>query len=101
MSYRDWHVGMEIVAVRDGARHWPEEVRSFIVAGRAYRIAGINPSDSFEDDFPIYVVLEGGPIEDGEVAEFECRGFRPVQKRNTDISVFTAMLTGNKQRVDA
>ena len=100
MSYRDWYVGMKLVALRDGYASWERQVRDFIVQGRVYTIAAIDPSDC--PDVAVFVYLEGSPTDDyGYEPSFECNGFRPVQPRATDISIFTAMLTGTKRKVDA
>lgn len=101
MTYRDWHVGMKVVALRNGCWSWPKAIRDFIVAGEVYTIAAMDPAPE-GDDVPFYIVPEGSPIdEDGDVATYACYGFRPVQPRATDISIFTSMLTGVKEREPA
>lgn len=99
MSYLDWHVGMEVVCIRSGAPHWPAFARKFIVKDRIYTIAGLHESP---DEIPVYLSFIGGPVcPDGTQAEYECISFRPIEKRKTDISIFTAMLKGKKETVRA
>lgn len=98
MSYIDWHVGMKVVAIKtaiEGRKVTDGETR--LTHGQIYTIRELAP---YGDTFHIRLVEVVNPIRrytwpdgvrEGElVYSKEC--FRPVQKRSTDISVFTAML---------
>jgi hypothetical protein len=105
MSYTSWHVGMKVVFVG-----FPEKFDRYshpaLVAGRVYTITALS------------MVEEGDHLmaSDGEIVEaasdalyikvgvdmwFLAHGFRPVQTRKTDISVFTALLNDQKQEEPA
>lgn len=109
MNYRDWYVGMKVVCVDAqacggyGDEHLPQ-------VGSVYTIREL-----LSDDFsgiPCLRLVEivnrtreyehaiTGKVVVVEPA-FTCRKFRPVQPRKTDISIFTAMLTGAKEREPA
>ena len=103
MIERDWTVGMEVVFVGyDGFRVTSAKL---LEPGGVYTISDMQMSNAGDQ-----VRCADGSIETlGEDALYICVGwpvwyhasaFRPVQKRKTDISQFTAMLTGNRHRVD-
>lgn len=103
-SYLDWHVGMKVVFVG-----WPYDTQGAgtnLIPGSMHTIEEIDlitkgtPFDSFDGDgnMPedtIYIRIHGD--EYWAIAS----AFRPVQTRQTDISVFTALLTGTKQKAPA
>lgn len=72
--------------------NWP-------VLGQVYTIR------AFVDDDAVFLEEVRNPVREflHGVSEgsFYCWRFRPVQERKTDISIFTAMLTPNKRRVEA
>lgn len=106
MIGREWTVGMEVV---------------FIGAPRESEVVGNESALNIGDVYTItelHAVNRGSKllIATGEIVEMDydalyirvgtliwylSDGFRPVQKRTTDISMFTAMLTGNREPVDA
>lgn len=95
MSYRDWHVGMKVVCIDDagvpGAR---------LYRGSVYTIKSIRMSDrdSYFKGVPgPWLVVELVEIINPTGTGFNVRRFRPVQPRKTDISLFTAMLNGQRQ----
>lgn len=100
MSYCDWHVGMKVVCIRESKRLLACE--SYPTIGTIYTLRSI-----FADDDGVFVRLREirNPVmhyEDGtEEMAFDVQFFRPVQPRRTDISVFTSMLTGAKEREPA
>lgn len=99
MSYRDWHVGMRVVCVdAEGSRtrHKP------LSRGAIYTIRKIwaHPAtgaigvllDEITNDIHPHYKMERG---------YEAQRFRPVRVRKTDISIFTAMLHDQHQKVSA
>jgi hypothetical protein len=57
-----------------------------LVRGRVYVVHALGPYHPTEPCIDI----------DGSGRMWECRRFRPLRKTTTDISIFTAMLTGTK-----
>lgn len=101
MSYLDWHVGMKVVCVEEfehnGTEHLP-------LVGAIYTLRGLRRSKYTDRLYVQLVEVVNVPRQyAGEFGEpwFSVEGFRPVQTKKTDISVFQAMLTGNKQKVEA
>lgn len=103
MSYLDWHVGMKVVCVDDGGFISTEYIEIMPVVGSVYTIREIVP-------YGKRVGLRLDEIRNGkfqytqgiqEEAAFSAKNFRPVHTRKTDVSIFTAMLTGSKRRVSA
>lgn len=113
MSHLDWHVGMKVVCVgcegtpkppgfwEQWEKGWgivkPHRNEVYTIremrispAGRLHLrlVEVINPSIEFTD----------APRQE---PWWDAAAFRPVQTRKTDISVFTAMLTGSKERSPA
>lgn len=104
MSYRDWHVGMKVVCVEDKA-DWvslfdggTSAALRFPKSNHVYTISRIIAQGS---DVGIQVEEIATQYRDGSEIAFWAGCFRPVQPRATDISIFTAMLTGTKRKVDA
>lgn len=93
-SYTDWHVGMKVVCVdgasRPGYKYIIEELPQ---AGRIYTIREIGPVPSFHSDRGKLAVklAEIHRVEDR--LGWRVERFRPVKTRQTDISIFTAMLS--------
>lgn len=108
MSYLNWHVGMKVVfvgyPVPTGIFHGDKQIKrvNFLTVGEIYTILGIEIRNRFatgEWTGPsIYVGFEDpvyGPV------WHHNSGFRPIESRDTDISIFTRMLNPQKQDVDA
>lgn len=88
MTFR---VGQEVVCVDDGNAHLGaimRGLRSGLVVNRIYSVLSVHP------DGDAVIVVECAPPE--PCNWFRAELFRPVQKRKTDISVFTALLNTNK-----
>ena len=92
MNYLDWYVGMKVVTI---SVHAIDEPLPHPQLGDVYTVGKIWHSgkevmiDLLEIPFP------GG---DGWDPGYRARGFRPVERRKTDISIFTDMLTKTKER---
>lgn len=86
-TYRDWHVGMKLVCV--DASGWMNR----LVPRKIYTLSAIGEAFGH-----IYVGLEETPNKDGNKLHWRASRFRPVQPRKTDISVFTAILKGAKEK---
>lgn len=105
MTYRDWHVGMEVVYV--GWEYTGGIDTSPLVLKKIYVIRDLSmaepghllefaPSQFVTSWFQaLYIGLADVP------GWWLATGFRPLAKRKTDISIFTAMLTGAKEREPA
>ena len=100
MSYLNWHVGMKVVCVKTPRHRSPCEAHPIV--GRVYTIRSTSA-----DEEGVFVRLDElrNPVlcyvdRIAEV-EFEALFFRPVQPRATDISIFTAMLTDQRQKEKA
>lgn len=97
MIGRDWTVGMEVVCIVEGEqRKWwaHNDAARDVEPPQPNKIYRISDIELDEDDGRIYI----GLAEYAPDVGFDARGFRPVEKRRTDISIFTAMLTGAKER---
>lgn len=92
MSYLNWHVGMKVVCIKQGA--WrkiagPDYHGCFPFYGKVYTIDELIPD--FNETEGLYVGIVGfNPA-------FSAQHFRPVQPRRPDISIFTRMLNPQKQ----
>ena len=107
MDYRSWHVGMKVVCV--GERPGNADVDAvYPEIGQIYTIRELR-DDTARGKAGVFVLLaeidnrhfigRASPrgfayVEPG----FNPNGFRPLVTRKTDISIFTAMLTGAKER---
>ncbi len=80
MSYASWHVGMKVVCVIANT--------ATLQKGAVYTIRALDSEFVYLEEPSTFGV--GGP----DLAGYLYVRFRPVQKRPTDISVFTAMLHG-------
>lgn len=108
MNYVDWFAGMKVVCVDTDWTH-PELAAYLVSRGAVLPVTG-----------KIYTIREIGPHMDGTICvrvreilnpvipypgfkdgepSFEARRFRPVQPRQTDISIFTQMLNPSKINV--
>lgn len=106
MNYRDWFVGMRVVCLTDLSRHYVLDDYPVSVPARdgVYTIRSVFVEPLFRDPAMVFVRLievinvpsetEFGPYEAG----FAASHFRPLEIRKTDISLFTSMLTGAKER---
>lgn len=114
MSYLNWHVGMKVVCVASperiaaGMRRMPGAI--YPAHNGIYTIREIRDDAQWNKGASSIVLLLAeidnshfigthsadntySYVEPG----FNVRGFRPVQTRKTDISIFTAMLNPQKQ----
>lgn len=100
-EYTSWHVGMKVVCLPRRGGRWscvnshPRAPFTLLPeTGRVYEIAELCFD---EEEQLLYITLVGLDPD----ALFEAPAFRPVQKRKTDISVFTALLNTTKEREPA
>jgi hypothetical protein len=110
MSYLNWHVGMKVECLEatpfDIRYHGPGE--QLPVKGRVYTIREIgrhHPSHPECITIRLMECVNPPWLRVGCVYPIElffyAQDYRPVQKRATDISIFTTMLTTTKKGVDA
>lgn len=103
MSYLDWHVGMKVVCIEMNVRN--ADVRLFPdlpQKGRVYTVSRI--TTAFTGEIGIQLREVNTPIvgrKHKKQGLFPARWFRPVQKRKSDISIFTAMLNDQRSKVPA
>lgn len=105
-----FHVGQRVVCV-DDVEHLPSGVylgadgNTWVIAGvlplvkgATYTIRGIKRS-SFDNDICVKVeeIADRWPHDEG----FWAHRFRPITEKKTDISIFTAMLQPNREKVSA
>lgn len=107
MTYRDWHVGMKVVCVDDAGHYAPWGRCDMDMDGlKVRRVYTIRMIGFYRDQLAVWLDEIVRPIR-GDNAElygepgYSVLRFRPVQPRATDISVFTSMLTGVKEREPA
>lgn len=99
-DYTHWFVGMKVVCV--GRIICANGIEAYPVNGQVYTIRTITAYDEGvfirlkEIVNPVLSYANGV-----EECDFHVEGFRPLQQRPTDISIFTAMLTGAKEREPA
>lgn len=105
MSYTHWHVGMKVVCIRVSKfnHYYHYETDHLPQEGAVYTVREIgrwNPA--FPNHVTIYLceiqnrpVLRKGLTHPLELF-FYAEDFKPVQHRNTDISIFKAMLNPSK-----
>lgn len=96
-DYTNWHVGMKVVCVKEGAWSPPmKQADSYPVYGGVYTIREINLGND-EKPYLTFEEIRNAPVyrrgDDMHEAWFAARQFRPVQKRKTDISIFRRLLT--------
>lgn len=104
-SYTSWHVGMKVVFVgypfEAGVFHGDKRVNrvQFLKVGGVYTILGICVRDRFKTGKWAGPSIFVGCVDPqcGEVWHHHS-GFRPVQTRQTDISIFTSMLSPKPSR---
>lgn len=91
---KDWlYPGAEVVWCRGKAfSWWPEQARAYLRKGRVYVIAAIHQSHVPGVDAPFLSFTDSPAYPSGAPMQFDSRGFRPLTKRPTDISVFTDLL---------
>ena len=87
MSHLNWHFGMKVVCV---------DARG---AGRCLRKGEVYTLRWLEPEFVGLEEPSTWSDEAGAEAGWFYSRFRPAQRRKTDISVFTAMLTKTKEPV--
>ena len=99
-SYRDWHVGMRVVCINDNWGSYSSG--SYSIPTRVpmlNEVLTIRLMRWSERHDGLYLSFEEIPYRqaDGPVwanIAFAADFFRPLEVRKTDISIFTAMLTG-------
>lgn len=109
MTHLDWHVGMKLVCV--DAADTTSSGAVELIEGRIYTLRWIgNRSDWLGRYIGVRLVeIVREPSFFLDQIHFDLHGetpfnasrFRPLLKRATDISVFTAMLHGQRQQVPA
>lgn len=107
-SYKDWYVGMKVVNIGDlhpfvapdypcpdvGEVYTISEIE-LLSKGRVVLQNGYD-FDCCPSDMVMITLSELGPS-----AAFDASEFRPLVTRKTDISVFTEMLRGTRNKVSA
>lgn len=101
-EYRDWQVGDRVVCI-DASPIISNEAGSpkGLAEGRFYRIRWIGEFYFDGPEQTVIAVRLDGYIRDKDDTPVGANRFRKVQPRKTDISIFTAMLHGERQKVDA
>lgn len=98
MSYLDWHVGMKVVCV-------DARIKNTFVArlteNETYTIRAMFVSPTSGKIGVRLVGIANGIHRSGIERGYRASRFRPLVTRKTDISIFTAMLHGTDQVVDA
>lgn len=98
----DFHVGMKVVCVE--AMPGPRWLEHHPAVGDVLTIRGLDPTEDGERLYLWFEEIRNMSFQYrdsfGEVS-FNARRFRPVVSRKTDISVFLAMLTPNKEKQTA
>lgn len=95
-----FHVGQKVCVVDDstGSNGWPVPFSR----GDILTISEVDNSLDFNgDNGLLFLELPRPPKLDGHLPSYRASRFRPVVERQTDITVFTAMLTGQPNKVDA
>jgi hypothetical protein len=95
-----FHVGQKVVCIDEfGSSRFPME---FPVINFVYQIRGIHSDETGSYLWLAEIVNPSFEFSDGTMEPaFDAEGFRPLVERKTNISVFKAMLTPQKQRVSA
>ena len=112
MSYLNWHVGMRVVFIGGGhvnliGKGWrkflpAKKLSHNLVEGEAYTIRAMTTHfDHVSNRDVVVIYLNGFAHKEAAFVGFPAQWFRPLVTRKTDISVFTAMLHGTDQTVDA
>jgi hypothetical protein len=113
-SYLNWHVGMKVVCANaDGKRIYGDSFKpqdngeQKPKVGKVYTIralmafgGGVYLHLDEVHNSPRHYLFPDGVCRHVETP-WHASYFRPVQTRKTDISIFTAMLHGTDQTVDA
>ncbi|CAM5657387.1 hypothetical protein MAUB1S_11438 [Mycolicibacterium aubagnense] len=103
-SYLNWHSGMKVVCVDSNfgcAKAGPYRIPTRApILGEILTIRDLQPGETKSGVFltftEIDLIQQDGPLR-GEI-RWDAACFRPLETRKTDISVFTAMLNGAKER---
>jgi len=101
MSYTSWHVGMKVVCIKDsGWDFLPLSGEVYPQFGECYTIRELLVDGG---DICLRLAEIENPRHSGKNRSEECAfiasRFRPVQKRITDISIFTRLLTDPHVRI--
>jgi hypothetical protein len=104
VSYLDWHVGMKVVCIDDDYGHIDPDDDAFReirpVKVKDYTIRDIGIGSTGLATIRVEEIINAPMVYSDGYAEvsFYAFRFRPVQTRKTDISIFTSMLNGAKER---
>lgn len=109
MNFNNWHVGMKVVCIDDRCypvdpkyqdlyAKWPLRLNKIytIRSIGICRDETIGPNGEIVKNNVMIEIEVPNPFEG--IKGFDARRFRPLQKRKTDISVFTQMLNDVKIR---
>ena len=94
MSYLDWHVGMKVVCTKRGGWLLIEGGALQIVHPEYGEICTITSLD-IDDGGRLFIAVEGRP----SYSLYDARRFRPDQKRDTSIEVFTTLLNPSPEQI--
>jgi len=117
MIGRDWYVGMRVVCVNDswgsvtmGGFELPTRVpmmnEVLTIVGLEWGLSGVKDDPRSWDVEGVFLTFDGITLRQSNNG-FSCNikwaawHFRPLEERKSDISVFTSMLTGAKEREPA
>lgn len=98
MSHVDWFVGMDVVCTEDTTR-LSTDVRLFPAMPEKGKVYSISLITTFAGEVGIQLHGVANPIFRNTQGLFPARWFRPVERRQTDISCFTQMLNPSKIKV--
>ena len=99
-----FHVGQKVVCVNDRNLRVRRDLYSSLPKqGQIYTVRAITPPDAVTPNTPGVLLeeIKGEYSSSGYEYGFLAFRFRPIQERKTDISIFKAMLTPKKVRVEA
>jgi hypothetical protein len=94
-----FHVGGEVVCIREP--DWLPEGAAGGSVGETYTVRGVFDCDVFGLGLLLEEIVNPENLTWKQEWLLDASRFRPVIKRKTDISIFTAMLTPTKRTVDA
>lgn len=110
-NYLDRHVGMKIVCISDeyeltittrrwfGLRSTEQRIRHNLTCGDVYTLTSMHKKTTSVGDLIFVHVAEARHIGIEPDIPFPAKLFRPMQTRQTDISVFTDMLKDVREKV--
>lgn len=98
----NFRVGQKVVCIDASERKGPGKYTVLPVQGRVYTVRGISAwqwNCGFSGVGLYLEEIHRPPTPQGE-APWGCWRFRPVVERKTDISIFKALLTPSKEKVE-